>query len=268
MRSPPTGGRDRHPPRILLDRACGTAMKAWLDRGGRLVYVGANGWYWRIAWHPTLPGVIEVRRAEDGIRTWEAQPGEYYHVVQRRIRRALAAPRPAAERHVRRRLHRPGLRSSAPTTCARRAASIRAPRSSSRASGRTRGSAISAWSAAAPPASSWTASSRASASPPNTPAAGELRGPHRPRGAGERGVHRGAAGPHRLAAPERARRPRLLRDAAGGAVFSTGSIAWCGSLSHNGYDNNVARITGNVHPPLPRPGAVHHVNDCASAGRR
>jgi N,N-dimethylformamidase len=29
-------------------------------------------------------------------------------------------------------------------------------------------------------------------------------------------------------------------------VFSTGSIAWCGSLSHNGYANNVARITGNV----------------------
>ena len=34
--------------------------------------------------------------------------------------------------------------------------------------------------------------------------------------------------------------------AGGGAVFSTGSIAWTGSLSHNGYDNNVARITGNV----------------------
>jgi N,N-dimethylformamidase len=32
----------------------------------------------------------------------------------------------------------------------------------------------------------------------------------------------------------------------GGAVFSTGSIAWCGSLSHNGYANNVARITSNV----------------------
>ena len=32
----------------------------------------------------------------------------------------------------------------------------------------------------------------------------------------------------------------------GGAVFSTGSIAWCGSLSHNGYDNNVSRLTGNV----------------------
>ena len=32
----------------------------------------------------------------------------------------------------------------------------------------------------------------------------------------------------------------------GGAVFSTGSITWAGSLGHNGYDNNVARITGNV----------------------
>ena len=32
----------------------------------------------------------------------------------------------------------------------------------------------------------------------------------------------------------------------GGAVFSTGSIAWCGSLSWNAYDNNVERITHNV----------------------
>ncbi len=31
-----------------------------------------------------------------------------------------------------------------------------------------------------------------------------------------------------------------------GAVFSTGSIAWAGSLSHDGYDNDVARITTNV----------------------
>ena len=32
----------------------------------------------------------------------------------------------------------------------------------------------------------------------------------------------------------------------GGAVFSTSSIAWCGSLSYSGYDNNVSRITENV----------------------
>jgi N,N-dimethylformamidase len=32
----------------------------------------------------------------------------------------------------------------------------------------------------------------------------------------------------------------------GGAVFSVGSIAWNGSLSYDGYDNDVARITANV----------------------
>ena len=32
----------------------------------------------------------------------------------------------------------------------------------------------------------------------------------------------------------------------GGAVFSTGSIAWSGALSHNNYDNPVSRIMSNV----------------------
>lgn len=32
----------------------------------------------------------------------------------------------------------------------------------------------------------------------------------------------------------------------GGAVFSVGSIAWTGSLSHDGYDNSVSQVTKNV----------------------
>ena len=45
----------------------------------------------------------------------------------------------------------------------------------------------------------------------------------------------------------------------GGGVFSTSSIAWCGSLSFNNYNNNVSRITENVlrrfaaDEPLPAP---------------
>lgn len=31
-----------------------------------------------------------------------------------------------------------------------------------------------------------------------------------------------------------------------GAVFSTGSISWCACLSHNSYDNNVSRVMRNV----------------------
>jgi N,N-dimethylformamidase beta subunit-like, C-terminal len=54
------------------------ALEDFLGSGGRLMYLGGNGFYWRIAYHSTIPGVIELRRAEDGPRPWDAQPGEYY----------------------------------------------------------------------------------------------------------------------------------------------------------------------------------------------
>jgi len=54
------------------------AVQGYTDLGGRLIYLGANGFYWRIAYHPELPGVIEHRRAEDGMRAWFSEGGEYY----------------------------------------------------------------------------------------------------------------------------------------------------------------------------------------------
>lgn len=54
-------------------------LEGYLGGGGRLMYLGGNGFYWRIAFHPGTDGVIEVRRAEDGTRPWIAEPGEYYH---------------------------------------------------------------------------------------------------------------------------------------------------------------------------------------------
>jgi len=41
-----------------------------------------------------------------------------------------------------------------------------------------------------------------------------------------------------------------------GAVFATGSIAWCSGLSHNNYDNPVSRITENVIKAFVRPGPL------------
>ncbi|WP_439577128.1 N,N-dimethylformamidase beta subunit family domain-containing protein [Elioraea sp.] len=55
------------------------ALTQYRDSGGRLVYLGGNGFYWRIARDPARPHLIEVRRAEGGIRTWECEPGEYCH---------------------------------------------------------------------------------------------------------------------------------------------------------------------------------------------
>jgi len=55
------------------------ALQAYTAGGGKLVYLGGNGFYWRIVRSPRLPGMIELRRAEGGIRAWAAEPGESYH---------------------------------------------------------------------------------------------------------------------------------------------------------------------------------------------
>jgi N,N-dimethylformamidase len=55
------------------------ALSAYVARGGRLMYLGGNGFYWRVAVHPDVPGAVEIRRGEGGIRAWAAEPGEYYH---------------------------------------------------------------------------------------------------------------------------------------------------------------------------------------------
>ncbi|MEE3279133.1 MAG: N,N-dimethylformamidase beta subunit family domain-containing protein [Pseudomonadota bacterium] len=54
------------------------ALSEWLEQSGRLMYLGGNGFYWRIAFCPENPAIIEVRRAEDGTRAWISNPGEYY----------------------------------------------------------------------------------------------------------------------------------------------------------------------------------------------
>ena len=55
------------------------ALQAYRDFGGHLLYLGGNGFYWRIALHSQAEGMLEIRRGETGIRTWTAEPGEYYN---------------------------------------------------------------------------------------------------------------------------------------------------------------------------------------------
>lgn len=55
------------------------ALQHYRDNGGHFIYLGGNGFYWRVAIHQEHTGLIEIRRAEDGIRAWAAEPGEYYN---------------------------------------------------------------------------------------------------------------------------------------------------------------------------------------------
>jgi N,N-dimethylformamidase len=69
-----TGSHPEYHTRAMID-----ALKNYRDAGGRLCYLGGNGFYWKIAKSPDMDGVIEIRRGEGGIRAWAADPGEYYN---------------------------------------------------------------------------------------------------------------------------------------------------------------------------------------------
>jgi N,N-dimethylformamidase len=69
-----TGCHPEYDSREMLD-----ALAAYLGRGGRVMYMGGNGFYWRVSYPAAHPGMIEMRRAEDGTRAWVESVGEYYH---------------------------------------------------------------------------------------------------------------------------------------------------------------------------------------------
>ena len=74
-----TGSHPEHNSGPQLD-----ALHNYTQQGGRLMYMGADAWYWIHSYHPAYDhlgrGVVtEMRRCESGIRTWRAEPGEYYH---------------------------------------------------------------------------------------------------------------------------------------------------------------------------------------------
>ena len=69
-----TGSHPEYHTGAMLD-----ALAAYRDGGGRLMYLGGNGFYWKVARHKELPAAIEIRRGEGGIRAWAAEAGEYYN---------------------------------------------------------------------------------------------------------------------------------------------------------------------------------------------
>lgn len=55
-------------------------MDAYQDyqlQGGRFCYLAANGFYWITAAHPDNSNIIEVRKGDNGTRAWTINPGEY-----------------------------------------------------------------------------------------------------------------------------------------------------------------------------------------------
>jgi N,N-dimethylformamidase len=235
-----TGSHPEYHSTQMLD-----ALQGYLQRGGRLMYLGANGFYWRIAFHAELPGVIELRRTEDGVRDWQAEPGEYvmsfsgeYGGLWRRIGRPpqmLAGVGFVAQ----------GFDVS---SYYRRQPGSFDPRAAFIFEGLTKDEKIGDFGRVGGGAAGLEldAVDRLLGSPPHTLilASSEnhsnvyLMVPEEVTstipaisGVDYAGVRADLA---------------FFETPQGGAVFATGSIAWAGALNHEDGRNNVSRITGNV----------------------
>jgi N,N-dimethylformamidase len=228
-----------HTPRTL------DALGEYVSEGGRLCYLGGNGFYWRIAVSDTVPDVLEVRRAEGGIRAWDAAPGEAYHQLD------------AGYGGLWRRLGRPPQKLAGVGFSSQ---------------GLFEGSHYRRLPASYDPVVAWIFAGVKE----------DVLGEYGLSGGGAAGFELDRADKrlgsppnivvlarseahqdHFVAVPEEllshvntvtGEAPRDLIRAEivyfdtqkGGAVFATGSITFCGSLSHHGYDNGVSRMLRNV----------------------
>jgi N,N-dimethylformamidase len=67
-----TGSHPEYYSEQMLD-----ALHGYVERGGRLMYMGSNGFYWIINYDPESKNVIEVRKGH-GSNAWRCRPGEFH----------------------------------------------------------------------------------------------------------------------------------------------------------------------------------------------
>jgi N,N-dimethylformamidase len=220
------------------------ALQAFLNRGGRLMYLGGNGFFWRVAYHAEVAGVMELRRTEDGSRPWESEPGEYYMSFNGEYggmwRRAGRAPNELV-----------GIGFTASgfdvSSYYRRTPESADPRAEFIFEG-VEGEIIGDFGLAGGGAAGQEIDryDRKLGSPPHALVVARSEDHTEEMMIGKEDM---PATNYIIGGTEN---PLIHADMTffetpnGGAVFSTGSITWAASLPSNGFDNNVSKITENV----------------------
>jgi N,N-dimethylformamidase len=220
------------------------AMTRYLASGGRLMYMGGNGFYWRTAIHPQKPWLIELRRAETGARYWDSEAGEAYMNFTGEFgglwRRSAAAPQKLV-----------GVGTVATgfdySSHYRRRPESEDPRASFVFAG-VEGEVIGDFGSIGNGA----AGSEIDRADPwlGTPAHGLILARSEGHTRQYNVVPEETPFHHPTINGEEAEKcyadMLFFETPGGGGVFSTGSISWAASLAHGGYANNVSRITENV----------------------
>lgn len=229
-------------------RAMLAAVRQYLENGGRVMYLGGNGFYWVTSIDPRRPYLAEVRRGINGTRAWTSLPGELRHQTTGeqgglwRYRdhppNALVGVGFTAQSDSRDRA--PGYRRTRASfdpryrwifdgasgadvigdygLCLGGAAGYEIDRHDP-SLGSPEQSAVLMTSQGMHPDSYLLVVEDAEVMIPNVTASTNAR------------VRSDVV---------------YLPYEGGGAIFSVGSCSWCGSLSHNSYDNDIYRITDNV----------------------
>ncbi|WP_051579838.1 N,N-dimethylformamidase beta subunit family domain-containing protein [Pseudonocardia acaciae] len=213
--------------------------------GGRLMYLGGNGFYQVTARHPGHPDALEIRRGHAGVATWVSDPGEE-HLAATGERGGLWRMRGRA----------PNLLAGVGFTA----------QGFDKGSGyrRSPASAEACWVfhgvdvgvgevfGAEGPGLGGAAGDEIDRADVTlgTPAdavvlASSVGHSEKIELVPEEADHGYAAAPPGIHPKVRSDVVLLTRPG-GGAVFSVGSIAWSTAMTHNGGDNDVSRITGNV----------------------
>jgi N,N-dimethylformamidase len=221
------------------------ALETYVGESGRLMYLGGNGFYWLVSYDPERPYLMEVRRSENGSRPHQAWPGEHHHQTTGETCGMWRSKGRAPQRLFGVGMGSEGFDRSAPYQ--------RMPDSFDPAAsfifegvGQTDigGFGLMGDGAAgaeldrydlelgSPPEALLVASSVGLHSDDYQQVSEDLL--ETPPITG--GTQSVAVRSDVVYIPMRG----------GGAVFSVGSIAWTGALSHNGYRNDIARITENV----------------------
>lgn len=247
-----------HPEYYSLEMLEG--LTSYLDRGGRLMYMGGNGFYWVTPMDPT-GRYIEVRR-RDGTEHWQGAPGEHHHSLTGEPGGLWRFRGMAPQQFFGVGFTAQGFDRNSPY---RREAGSFDPRAQFIFEGVGRDelignhpSLVLGFGAAG---SELDRADFALGTPAHTLVlassfghSDEYQHVVEQTNTANWSLPGGTVNP--LVRADMV----FLEYANGGAVFSTSSIAWCGSLSFNNYTNNVSRITENVlrrfaaPEPIPSPG--------------
>ena len=220
------------------------SLETYLSGGGRLMYLGGNGFYWITSFAPGRPHVVEVRRWR-GTEAWEADPGEFHHSTTGELGGLWRFRGRPPQRYTGVGFSAQGFDYSLPF---HRGPDRLDPRAEFIFEGVGEDEVIGDFGLVQGGAGGFEVdrADAALGTPPHALVTASAQGFS---DAYQHVVEEVLSSDSQQGGSVN---PLVKGDLVffegpkGGAVFSVGSISWCGSLSHNDYDNNVSRITGNV----------------------